>query len=95
MIPAAFKVGDKLEYLGDRQGWREIDGKEVPVIYKGMIVEVTETHPPSKGHGWVTLPGDDEPFFDQDDDGYNVYQNAAGDGRIIWPLNKNDWKKIN
>lgn len=94
MKKAAFKIGDRLEYVGDRQALTEVKGKIVPIIFKGMIVTITETRPPSKGHGWVQPAGHDEPFFDADDDGYNVYVNAAGQGRIIWPKNKNDWKKL-
>lgn len=93
MIIAAFKIGDKLQYLGERRTWSVVDGKEEPLIFPGMIVTIVETHSPMKGLGEVTLP-DGDVITDYDRDGYNVYKNAHNQGRIIWPKDKKEWKKL-
>lgn len=91
MKKAAFKTGQVLKYLGNRQTWTKVNGKDIPIIYNGMQVEIIETHPPQKGHGIVTLK-DGEQIFDGDNDGYNIYKNSQGQKRIIWPDNKKDWQ---
>lgn len=95
MKKAAFKTGDRLRYIGDRKAWAEVKGKQVPIIYNGMEVEIIKTKLPTAGLGFVGNDADGEPIFDQGSDGYNVYNNANGDGRIIWPDNAADWQKVN
>jgi hypothetical protein len=94
MKKAAFKIGDKLEYLGDRHGTTTVSGKEVPVIFNGMKVTIVEIHAPSQGLGFVGNDEEGEPIMDHDWDGYNVYINDFGQRRIIWPNKKDEWKKV-
>lgn len=94
MKPAAYQVGDRLKYKGTRRQWAIVGGEKIPTIAPGMIVTITERKPPSKGLGFIKYDEDGEPLIDWDDDGYNVYKNEHGQGRIIWPDDKDEWEKI-
>lgn len=94
MKRASFKIGQVLEYLGDRLGSTTVNGVQVYTRKKGMRVTITGTKPPSKGYGFIKNDEDGEPIIDHDQDGYNTFLNAAGQGTIIWPEDKNQWKII-
>lgn len=94
MKKAAFKTGDVLEYLGARIAHTIIEGKEVPTIFPGMRCTITRTDPPRKGYGYIKDDEDGEPMVDRGTDGHNVYTNAAGQGRIIWPDDADQWKLV-
>lgn len=94
MKEALFQIGDEVQYLGDKKAssGSGFNPEMKPLIWPGMIAKITETHPPEKGIGKVKYHG--EWITDYDQDGYNVYENEHGNGRIIFPDDKNDWKLI-
>lgn len=91
---AAFKVGQKVKYIGDSQWSSIVNGKETPTRFRGMIVEIIEIKPPEKGLGFVKIDDDGEPLIDHDHNGCNVALNEFGHRFLIWPENKNQWELI-
>jgi hypothetical protein len=94
MKKAAFKIGQKLKYLGQRTTATMVNKKLVPIMFNGMEVTIIETHPPRKGYGFIKYDDEGEAIIDHDDDGYNIYENAAGQRRILWPKYKKEWERI-
>jgi hypothetical protein len=90
---ALFKVGDVVEYLGDRKHW---DGEGSVIFQKGMRFRIDDVYPPRKGLGKLGVDEDTgEDLVDYDQDGYNTYKRYPNDhGIIIWPRDKNDWKLV-
>jgi hypothetical protein len=89
---ALFKVGDVVEYLGERHNE---DEKGNPLLTKGMKFKIDAVFPPSKGLGKYGVDDETgEDLIDRDDDGYNTYKNARGQGRIIWPENESEWRLV-
>lgn len=91
MQPAAFEVGQVVEYIGDR--WLQ-DEKGNDLLKIGMRFTIEETRLPERGIGKFGVDDDGEDMIDRDDDGYNVIRFSDGRGRIIWPADKHQWKAI-
>ncbi len=94
MKKALFNNGDRVKYIGSRINSTEVGGKQVPTMFKGMEVTISETRNPLKGYGFIKNDEDGEPIIDHDMDGHNIFINAAGQGRIIWPEKKEEWELI-
>jgi len=94
LLKAPFKIGDKVKYLGQRKSWTVLNGKEFPNIFPGMVATISETIEPRNGYGQLGVDDEVEPLIDHGHDGYNVYKNDAGQGRIIWPKDKKEWEKL-
>src|SRR5687768_17239719 len=94
MIPAAFKDGDRIEYIGDRLSTTIHNGKEIYVNKKGKVWSVIETRLPEKGYGFIKNDEEGEPIIDHDSDGYNVIIDEHGFKRLLWPMSKNEWKLL-
>lgn len=104
-LPAPFPVGTRLRYEGTMRTWtHDPDGSLVPLIEPGMVVEITKVKEGRRGtliqlydHDageWMTWEETGEPVLDTTRDGYSVYRNATGHGRIIWPADAGEWSLV-
>lgn len=95
MRKAAFKKGQRIEYIGERLSTTILDGKEIPVNKKGLVWDVIEEREPRKGYGFIKNDEDGEPLIDPDRDGHNLIRNEYGYQRLLWPESKAEWKIYN
>jgi len=90
-----FPVGTRLRYLGTLQSWADPECR-VKLQWPGMETVVTETKPGRRGTGRLVAVDeyDGEEIRDTTRDGYSVWTQVNGHGRIIWPENAHEWEVL-
>lgn len=94
-----FSPGTRLKYVGTRR-LSSTDG--VVLLEPGMIVLVDTTWPGRRGTGRKLFDEDGpivfedtgEPILDETKDGYSVWINALGQGRIIRREDRSEWEVV-
>jgi hypothetical protein len=94
-LPPPFAVGTRLRYLGTAQSWADAEGK-VKLQWPGMETVVTEAKLGRRGTLRLMEVDEDsgEEIRDETRDGYSVWTQTNGHGRIIWPKDKHEWEVI-
>jgi hypothetical protein len=94
-LPPPFAVGTRLRYVGTYRSFADADGK-VPLQWPGMETTVTRIRPGRRGT-LRQLPvedGDEAPLYDTTRDGYSVWEQSNGHGRIISHEGKHEWEVL-
>ncbi len=94
LLPPPFPIGTKLEYTGNREVYSQVDGEMIPLIKKGIKVEITAINKPCRGLGKIGVDDEGDVIIDHDEDGSSVYYIAHNQGRLIRPENAHEWKII-
>jgi hypothetical protein len=101
--PAPFPVGTQLRYVGTHRVHSiTASGELVPLMEPGLVVTVAEVKPGRRGtlralrdeDGPMYYEDTGDPILDETRDGYSVYRNAVGSGRIIWPDAVAEWEVV-
>ena len=92
--PPPFKAGTRLRYLGTRDASYEVGGKMVPVVRPGLEVLVVKVHPGWRGTGRTMFTSSGEPFKDETEDGYSIYEAPGGTKACIDGKDKGEWEVL-
>ena len=94
-LPPPFPVGTRLRYTGTTKSWTGQEPNLIPTQWPGMETTVTKVNLGRQGTlRMIDLDDGDEPFPDETRDGYSVWVNAAGQGRIIHCDDAKNWEVI-